>query len=199
MYPLLLLSLAAIGVIIERLLAYRTLASTAPGLLHSVVSLCEKEEFEEAARACSAQPGPISACLSTVLKHRLQPVEDVERNVQEVGEEYFIKLERLLPVLDTTTTISPLLGLLGTLFGMIGTFQAIAASKSQGATDSILSGVGEALYATATGLTIAVVCFVAYNYFAARSRAVASETEQSATRLINVLRERQALGAAEAS
>jgi biopolymer transport protein ExbB len=82
---------------------------------------------------------------------------------------------------------------------MIGTFQAIAASKSQGATDSILSGVGEALYATATGLTIAVVCFVAYNYFAARSRAVASETEQSATRLINVLRERQALGAAEAS
>jgi biopolymer transport protein ExbB len=115
-------------------------------------------------------------------------VEDIERYVQEVGEEYFIKLERLLPILDTSTTISPLLGLLGTLFGMITTFQKIAANHNQGANDSILAGVGEALYATATGLSIAVVCFVAYNYFASRARNVTIVTEQSATKLINALK-----------
>jgi biopolymer transport protein ExbB len=194
MYPLLGLSLAAVTVIVERLLAYRTIANEAPGLLKEVVELCRNNDFEQAGRRAESRPGPVASCLATVLRHRNLEVEDVERNVQEVGEQYFIELERRLPLLDTTTTISPLLGLLGTLFGMISTFQQIGASKSQGATDSILSGVGEALYATATGLTIAVVCFVAYNYFAARSRAVSSETEQSATKLINTLRELQLLG-----
>jgi len=188
MYPLLLLSLVAVGVIIERLLTYRTIADDAPGLLKTVLSKCESQEFAEALTLCKDRPGPVAACLATVLAHRDQPVEDIERNVQEVGEEYFIRLEKYLPILDTTTTISPLLGLLGTLFGMIGTFQAIAVSKNQGSRDSILSGVGEALYATATGLTVAVVCFVAYNYFSSRQRNVTSETEQSATKLINELR-----------
>jgi biopolymer transport protein ExbB len=155
-----------------------------------VLESCGEGEFDRALSTCQGGQGPVAACLETVLVHRTQPVEDIERNVQEIGEEYFIEMEKRLPILDTTTTISPLLGLLGTLFGMIGTFQAIAASKSQGSRDTILSGVGEALYATATGLTIAVICFVAYNYFGARQRAVAAEAEQSATKLINVLRSR---------
>lgn len=191
MYPLLLISIAAVAVIIERSLSYRTLANVSPGLLSETSELCSRGQFDAALSACQTRTGPVAACLAVVIRHRDEPVEDIERNVQEVGEEYFIRLEKYLPVLDTTTTISPLLGLLGTLFGMIATFQAIAASKNQGANDSILSGVGEALYATATGLTIAVVCFVGYNYFAARQRLATSETEQSSTKLINVLRARQ--------
>ena len=71
---------------------------------------------------------------------------------------------------------------------MIGTFNAIAIQQqSKGNSDAVLAGVGEALYATATGITIAVVCFVAYNYFASRLRTVTSETEQGATKLINAL------------
>jgi len=195
MYPLVILSFAAIAVIVERLLAYRDIANDSPGLLSTVVALCQKGSFDDALAECEGKPGPVAACLATVLRHRDEPVEDMERNVQEVGEEYFIQMERFLPILDTTTTISPLLGLLGTLFGMIGTFQAISVSKSQGQSDSILSGVGEALYATATGLSIAVVCFVAYNYFASRARNVTSETEQSSTKLINVLRSAGSKGA----
>jgi len=76
---------------------------------------------------------------------------------------------------------------------MIGTFQAISASKSQESRDTILSGVGEALYATATGLTVAVICFCAYNYFSSRQKAVTSETEQSATKLINELRSKKVI------
>ena len=194
MYPLLLLSIAAVAVIIERLIAYRSIGNPAPGLLNKTVRLCEDRKFDEALRACESKAGPVAACLATVLRHRDLEVEDVERNVQEVGEEYFLQLEKYLPILDTTTTISPLLGLLGTLFGMIGTFQAIASTKSGGAHDQILAGVGEALYATATGLTIAVVCFIAYNYFSARARAITTVTEQSATKLINELRSMHSLG-----
>jgi biopolymer transport protein ExbB len=111
--------------------------------------------------------------------------------VEETGQEYFIRLERFLPVLDTTTTVSPLLGLLGTIVGMIGAFNAIAVQTHHGNNDAVLAGVGEALYATATGLIIAVVCFAAYNYFASRLRNITAETEQASTKLINVLIERQ--------
>ena len=190
MYPLLALSIAAIIIIVERLLAYREFGSLAPGLLALVISLCRDGKYDEALRKCHGRSGPIAACLTEVLKRHTQPIREIERVVEETGQDYFIKLERLLPILDTTTTIAPLLGLLGTIVGMIGAFNAIAAQQQRGNVDSVLAGVGQALYATATGLVIAVVCFAAYNYFAARLRTITAETEQAATKLINVLLER---------
>jgi biopolymer transport protein ExbB len=192
MYPLLLLSLIAVGVIVERLLAFRELGGLSPGLLEEATSLGRTGREEQAISACEARTGPLAACLAVVLRHRHQPPAEVERLVEETGQGYFLRLERLLPVLDTTTTIAPLLGLLGTIAGMIGTFRAIAAQTGRGGnTDAILSGVGEALYATATGLTIAVICFIAYNYFTARLRGITGETEQAVTKLMNALAERQ--------
>ena len=190
MYPLLALSLAAGAVIIERVLAFRQLGNVAPGLLPRVIALCENSQYDEALQECRAQNGPVASCLAVVLEHRGQPVARVERWVEEAGQEYFIRLERMLPFLDTTTTISPLMGLLGTIIGMIGAFNAISAQKAGGSTDAVLGGVAEALYATATGITIAVICFIAYNYFASRARNIAAETEMAATKLINVLSER---------
>lgn len=189
MYPLLLLSLMAVVVIVERLLAFRQFGGIAPGLLDTVVKQCRAGRYDEAVKSCDARTGPLAHCLSVVLRHRHQPVREVERLVEETGQDYFIRLERLLPVLDTTTTISPLLGLLGTIVGMIGTFNAISAQQARGNSDAVLAGVGEALYATASGILIAVICFMAYNYFAARLRTVTAETEQAATKLMNVLTE----------
>jgi len=187
MWPLLLLSIAAVTVIVERAIAFRTLGFRSPGLLGDTLAHVRAGQFELARQEVGSVRGTLAACLLTVLDNRALAPSHIERAVQEVGEEQFTQLEKYLPILDTTTTISPLLGLLGTLVGMIGTFQAIAAAKNSGANDQILSGVGEALYATATGLTIAVVCFVAYNWFAARQRSIVAETELAATKLLNAL------------
>jgi biopolymer transport protein ExbB len=187
MIPLLLMSLIAGAIIVERLIAYKELGNTPDGLVDRVLNLCDGKRYDDAQRICEMKEGPVAASLAAVLQWRGMGTLNVERRVQEIGEGYFSRLEKFLPFLDTTTTIAPLLGLLGTLFGMIGTFQTIAASKSQASNDAVLAGVGEALYATATGLTVAVICFVAYNFFAARQRAVVSETEQAATKLINAL------------
>ncbi|MBV9850955.1 MAG: MotA/TolQ/ExbB proton channel family protein [Armatimonadetes bacterium] len=190
MYPLLALSLATVVVIVERLIAFRQYGGTAPGLLDSVLLLSRQGRYDDALEACRGRRGPLAACLAVVLEHRQQPVREIERLVEETGQDYFIRLEQMLPALDTTATISPLLGLLGTIAGMIGAFNAIALQTHHGNTDSVLSGVGEALYATATGLIIAVICFAAYNYFTARYRTITAQTEQAATKLINVLVER---------
>lgn len=187
MYPLLVLSLAALVIIVERLLAFHQIGSTAPRLTDEVLSLIQDGRFEEARRLANSKRGPVAQSIATILENRTLPEPEIERLVEEAAQPFFQQLERFLPILDTTTTISPLLGLLGTIVGMIGTFNAIAAQQAHGSNDSVLAGVGEALYATATGLCIAVICFVAYNYFASRLRFVISETQQGATRTINGL------------
>jgi biopolymer transport protein ExbB len=194
MWPLLVLSIAAVVVIVERFLTYRALGNLSEGLPREVLNLVAAGNFPAALEATEKSGGVMAECLRSVLKNRSLAPSHIERAVQEVGEEHFTKLERYLSILDTTTTISPLLGLLGTLSGMIGTFNRIAAAKNSGANDSILSGVGEALFATATGLSIAIVCFVSYNYFAARQRMIVSETELAATKLLNALIAKGAVG-----
>jgi biopolymer transport protein ExbB len=194
MWPLLALSIIAVAVIVERLLTYRELGNLSPDLARGTLKLVAAGDFPAAVKAAEDGRGVMADCLRTVLENRQLAPSHIERAVQEVGEEQFTKLERYLPILDTTTTISPLLGLLGTLAGMIGTFNRIAAAKNSGANDTILSGVGEALFATATGLSIAIVCFIAYNYFSARQRLIVSETELAATKLLNALIARGEVG-----
>jgi len=191
MYPLLLLSVAAVTIIVERLIVFRQYGAAPPRLLASVLSAVRSGSVPDALAQCDGQPGPLAACLAMILRHRDFPISEIERRVEETGQDFFIRLERYLPFLDTTTTISPLLGLLGTIVGMVGTFNAIAVQHNHSNTDAVLAGVGEALYATATGLIVAIISFVAYNYFSSRLRGITDLTEQGATKLINALTEAQ--------
>ena len=194
MWPLLGLSLLAFYTIVDRLISYRSIRGSAKGLLDQTLEAVQMKDYDRAKSFLEDKTGVMADCLRVGLEYRQLSMAQVERVIQEVGEEQFTQLEDKLPILDTTTTISPLIGLLGTLTGMISTFQAISASKNQGANDVILGGVGEALYATATGLTIAVICFIAYNYFASRQRTIISETELAVTKLLNVLSEVGGIG-----
>ncbi|HVF84752.1 MAG TPA: MotA/TolQ/ExbB proton channel family protein [Abditibacteriaceae bacterium] len=190
MLPLLALSLFSTALIIERVLVFRQIGALSPHLASRLEMLCEENHFDEALQLCERTNGPLAACCAVTIRHRDARPERIERLVEATGQEYFLRLERGLNWLDTATTISPLLGLLGTIVGMIGAFNAIAAQSSASApgnNDAVLRGVAEALYATAFGIVIAVVCFIAYNAFAARLRTVTAETEQAVTRLINVL------------
>jgi biopolymer transport protein ExbB len=189
MWPLLLLCIACITIIMERALAFSKLRSS-PDLVNKAVELARSGDFAGAQRICDGQNGPVAASLSTILSYREQKTEYIERRVEETAQRSWLELEKYLPLLETTATIAPLLGLLGTLVGMIGTFNAIATAQTRGNSDAILSGIGEALYATATGITIAVIAFVAYGFFTSRLRRLTGEVEHGATRLINVLIER---------
>ena len=192
MWPLLALSIACATVIVERALAFRQWGDAAPHLLPQVLVLCGEGRFDEALRLCREARGPVAACVATAIEKRAMSAAQIERRVEEVGQSFWLRLERGLSLLDTATTISPLLGLLGTILGMIGAFNAIGAQQARGNTDSVLSGVGEALYATAAGITIAVVSFLAYNLFAAHIRLLTGETEHAVTRVLNVLEESRA-------
>ena len=190
MYPLLAMLIAAVFFIVNRFQAFASEGVTTPGLTDEVIDLVKKGREGDALRRSEETPGPVGASLATILRNRNLPFEDIEREVEVVGEEYFIRLEKFLPWLDTFTTLSPLLGLLGTILGMVGVFQKFqAAQKAGNAGGDLLAGVGEALYATAFGIAIAITCFFFYNYFAARQRSVSIETQQAATKLLSVMHE----------
>ena len=192
--PLLALSIFAFALIIERWLAFRGLGASDATSSTRCIELGRESRFDEALQLCEQSRGAASACLATVLRNRNQSKNRIESLVEETGQSYFLRLEKNLHWLDTATTIAPLLGLLGTISGMIGAFRAIA-SRAQNAAqvnnDAVLGGVAEALYATALGIAVAVVCFIAYNAFAARLRALTGETELAVTQLQNVLHEAQ--------
>ncbi len=189
MAPLLVFSIGAVAVIIDRILIFRALAGVAPDLAERVIAACRAGRFAEAEKAAATEKGALAAALAAILKHRGRETRFVEREVEAAGQSHFLRLEKRLSFLELTTTVAPLLGLLGTLSGMIGTFNAIASQTSRENSDKILAGVGEALYATAAGICIAVVAFCAYNYFATRLRNLTGETELAATQLINALLE----------
>jgi biopolymer transport protein ExbB len=192
MYPLLLMSLAAVAFSVERFLAFRQFGQAAPpGFLEELINLVRAHRGGDALRHAEGVSGPVAACAAAVLRHRNEAIEDIEREVNVTIEDYFVRLERFLPWLDTFTTLSPLLGLLGTILGMVRVFQefksASMVSGVGGGTDSLLAGVGESLYATAFGIAIAIFCFFCYNSFAAMQRSISVESQQAATKLTALL------------
>jgi biopolymer transport protein ExbB len=194
-FVLILMSLIAVAFIGERLLAFRDFGNTAGGVFSDLLKRAREGNDGEAMRLALSQKGPVTGVSEVILKNTNRPVADVERLVQEAGEEYFHRLSRFLPVLDTITTLSPLWGLFGTIVGMIQVFVNYSKARDDVQKSAILPSVGTALYATAGGILIALVCFVAYNYFAARRERIIAETELAATKLMNVLAARGAFKA----
>jgi biopolymer transport protein ExbB len=187
---LILMSLVAIFFIVERIMAFNKFGVVNSGELNEVLDLVKAGRDNEALRAVNDRPGPAAAVARVILSNAKRPVAEVERLVQEAAEEFFLSLEKFLPVLDTITTLSPLWGLFGTIVGMIQVFVQYAKATDDSTKQNILPNVGTALYATAAGILIASVCFIAYNYFSARRLRIIAETEQAATKLINALEAR---------
>jgi biopolymer transport protein ExbB/TolQ/biopolymer transport protein ExbD len=198
MLPLFLISLAAVALAVERAMAYRQFGVVVPGFVQEILELVRNGREQEALRLAEETPGPVAANLALILRGRRLPVNELERRAATAGEEYFIRLERFLPALDTFTTLSPLLGLLGTILGMVKVFQQFtAANNDEAAKARILAGVGESLYATAFGITIAVFCFAVYNYFSSRQRTISLDTAQGAQRLLAFYHARNAAAGIE--
>jgi biopolymer transport protein ExbB len=184
------MSVATITVVFERLGAYKKYGEISTNLLADVLDLLKAGRDNEATRAVNDADGPVAAVARVVLANARRSVGEVERLVQEAAEDYFMQLEKNLAILDTITTLSPLWGLFGTIVGMIQVFLKYAVANDDKSKQSILPSVGTALYATAGGILIALVCFIAYNYFVSRRSRIIAETEQAANKLINVLEAR---------
>jgi biopolymer transport protein ExbB len=177
MVPLLLCSIIALAVVIERAMFWKRIG--AHERVESVLSLVEKHDFAKAREVAEADGSPVARVLAAGLAH-LNPSAAKAMEVAAQGQ--IPTLRKRLVILDTIITLAPLLGLLGTVIGMIGSFDIMSASGI-GQPHAVTGGVAEALIATATGLLIAILTLVPYNYFSNRAERELEQIEYFASRL----------------
>jgi len=176
MLPLALCSLLSVTIIIERLVFFRRVH--AAGQADKVLNLLNQGQVTEALAVVKGAKAPLVRVLVAGMIQRYNSTKAMEAaGIAEVAA-----MKRGLPVLDTIITLSPLLGLLGTIIGMISSFQLMSVG-GMGQPHAVTGGVAEALIATATGITVAVITLIPYNYFLARIERETEVIEQYATKL----------------
>jgi biopolymer transport protein ExbB len=177
MIPLLAASLVAVTVIIERWSFWRSLRRREVD--RTILGLVAEGDVKKALEVAGASPHPIARVLHAGIQSRHTSPGTA---MQAAAQAELRQLRRYLPVLDTIITLAPLLGLLGTITGMISAF-GIVSEAGLGQPHAITGGIAEALIATATGLLIAIVTLIPYNYFRAKVEELTDLTEERATRL----------------
>ena len=177
MIPLVLCSVISLAVTIERLLYWRGISSKQP--VERMLAAVERGNLKEALSDGQESPLPAARVLAAGLAHR-NPSYSKAMEVAAQGEMPILK--RRLVILDTIITLAPLLGLLGTITGMISSF-GIMSDTGLGQPHAVTGGVAEALIATATGLLIAILTLIPYNYFTSRAEKEMEDIEYFASRL----------------
>lgn len=180
MWPLLVTSLAAVTVVIERtvFIARRARSVSLPDR-ERLFALAQKGKWEEAIELGGRSRDSIVSILGGALRHRGPEFSD---HLLVAAGGVIRPYERGLSLLDTIITLAPLLGLLGTVTGMISAFGLLGTSEL-GAPTAITGGIAEALIATAFGLAIAIVSLIPYNMLQSRVESVRRELEELGTRM----------------
>jgi biopolymer transport protein ExbB len=191
MWPLLLLSVLGVTVAIWRWMALRAATQNISPLLSSLRERLLAYDTDGAIEVCDRHPGPVSNIVRAGLLKFGKPKDEVELSLQDASAHELATLEQGLPILATIAMVAPLLGFLGTVTGMINSFDALA-SVGLNNPAAVASGISEALITTAAGLIIAIPVQMAYNYFLTRVNGTVRSMESAANLVLDALSELRA-------
>jgi biopolymer transport protein ExbB len=190
MVPLLVCSVVAFALAIERAIFWiRLSARRSRGLVERFLELADSDELDEAARAAHGSADPLVRVLHCGLVHRNY---DVTSALEMAATAELRRAERFLAILDTIITLAPLLGILGTVVGIIQSFDMLSLSATVEDPQAVTGGIAQAMITTATGLTIAIAALIPHNWFRALAGGLRHDMEEAATRLEIVFRKRAA-------
>ncbi len=187
MIPLLLCSVLSVTVLIERYFVIRAAHSNVADVVRKAEDALFDHKPDRAVGVLEERNTAVTRVLAAGVRNKHLGERGAERAMEEQGMVETRLLTHRLGCLDTIITIAPLLGLLGTVTGMISAFHVIAAKEGISTPTAITGGVAEALIATATGLAIAIFTLVGYNYLQDRIRSIVAEIEHRGTAMVNVL------------
>ncbi len=191
MLPILLSSIIAAGIIAERLWFLQRDRVIPGHLVGQVRQRIAGDQFDLAFISALRESSPLGRVLAAGLANRHQPREIVKESIEDTGRHVVHELERYLNSLGTIAAIAPLLGLLGTVIGMVKVFAAITV-HGVGNPGVLAGGISEALITTAAGLSVAIPTLIGYRYLRGRVEELVVFMEQEAMLLIEVLQHREA-------
>jgi len=182
MAPIGICSLIALAIIVERAVTLRKARVAPPGLVEAVRPL--RRDPERALETCDASP--LARVIAAAIKARNEPAEVRDRRVEEAARREIGRLRKGLRLLSAIPQTATMLGLLGTVIGMIRTFTVIAASgESLGKTERLAKGIYEAWTATAAGLAVAIPALIAYQLLLAKLDGAAAALDESMARYLD--------------
>ena len=187
MIPIILGSFFAFIIVIERIIHLHRAQIDTEKFMLGIKNILKKGNYVEAIGICDSTPGPIASILKEGITKHDRSKEEIKEAIQEAGLHEVPRLEKNLSVLATIAQIEPLLGLLGTVTGMIKAFMKIEQLQGIVNPGDLAAGIWEALITTAAGLVVAIPAYVAYNYLVSRVEGFVLEMEKSANHLIKIL------------
>ena len=187
MFLLFAASVFAVAVFIERVMYYRRSYMNVGEFLAGVLALVRRQSFGEAVERAEEGHGPVVKVVLTAIYKRHLPPNELREVVREVAQLEVPRLEANVSLLATLGYIAPLLGLFGTVLGMIDAFVQINRSNGTASVADLSRGVYTALITAAAGLAVAVVCFVMNNYLVARAHAIIADMERAGIETIHTL------------
>jgi biopolymer transport protein ExbB len=183
-WPLIFASVIALALILERLWSLRQSAVAPPGTVDKVLSEYKQAGMAPELLARTAQRGPLGRVLAAGLANAKSPRPVMKEAIEEVGHLVAHDLERFLTTLGTIAAMAPLLGLFGTVVGMIEIFGSQTAAGSNPI--QLAHGISVALYNTAFGLIVAIPSMIFYRHFRAKVDSLTLEMEQQAIKLVEL-------------
>ncbi len=186
MWPIIACSIAALAIIGERLWSLQKKYVSPPNLVSQIQQWLERKQLDQARITLLQQSSPLGRVLAAGLINRDHDREIVKESVEDAGRHIVPELDRYLSSLGTIASISPFLGLLGTVLGMIEMFAGIS-THGVGDPAIVAGGIAQALITTAAGLGVAIPTVMFYRYFRARVNELLLDMEQQAIRLIEIL------------
>ncbi len=187
MLPIIICSIAAMAIIIERLWSLRLSRVVPENLVAQIWQLHRKRQLTNAHVNTVRESSPLGRILAAGLVNRSHSREVMKESIEEVGRQTVIELERYLNTLGTVASITPLLGLLGTVIGMIKVFAAIT-TAGVGNPTVLAGGISEALITTAAGLSVAIPSLMFHRYFTARVDQLVVKMEEEALKMVEVMK-----------
>lgn len=184
MYPLLLCSILCVGIGIERIVALYRAGRADARLAPLLKEMLGAGQVAVAARRCEQEDSPLARIMSAGLSAQAQEPEQRRPAVERALLRETARSERYMPVLATIGSVSPFIGLFGTVLGIMRAFRDIGLAGSAGSA-VVAAGIAEALVATATGLFVAVVAVVAYNHLMTWAQGVVTNAQLTAEELLS--------------
>lgn len=185
MYPLIICSVLLIALGIERFITLRRAFSDGDEILDAVKAKFA-EDPQGAEQLCEKDRSPLGRVLARGLRNAEKGPDAIELAMELEAANEQPALDANLPIIRTVVNIAPLLGLLGTIAGMISSFRA-ASQTGLSNPNAVLGGISEALISTATGISLAVLGFLFYNYFANQAKKIGEDIDYYGAELVNYI------------
>ena len=191
MWLILSCSVLALAVFAERVLFFHRASIRVGEFLRGLANLLQRHNYAEALHESAGTPGPVARVVHTAIIHHEASRQELKEIVQEAGQLEVPLLEAHLGLLATLAFVTPLIGLLGTVTGMIAAFTALATHSDLASSTEISRGIYQSLLTTAAGLAVSIPAFVAHSYLSARVNVLMHDIERGGIEIVNLITDKK--------